>query len=61
VLVFSFHFAGIHWVIVGGESGPNARPMNPDWTKSIQKQCKEQNVAFFFKQWRTWGEDGKEQ
>jgi protein gp37 len=50
---------GIHWVIVGGESGPNARPMNPDWPKSIQKQCKEQNVAFFFKQWGTWGEDGR--
>jgi len=49
----------IHWVIVGGESGPNARPMNPDWPKSIQKQCKNQNVAFFFKQWGTWGEDGK--
>jgi protein gp37 len=51
--------AGIHWVIVGGESGPNARPMNPDWPKNIQKQCKEQDVAFFFKQWGTWGEDGK--
>jgi protein gp37 len=51
--------SGIHWVIVGGESGPNARPMNPDWPKNIQKQCKEQNVAFFFKQWGTWGEDGK--
>jgi protein gp37 len=50
---------GIHWVIVGGESGTNARPMNPDWPKSIQKQCQEQNVAFFFKQWGTWGEDGK--
>ena len=49
----------IHWVIVGGESGPNARPMNPDWPKSIQKQCKKQKVAFFFKQWGTWGEDGK--
>lgn len=51
--------SGIHWVIVGGESGQNARPMNPDWPKNIQKQCKEQNVAFFFKQWGTWGEDGK--
>jgi protein gp37 len=50
---------GVHWVIVGGESGPNARPMNPNWPKNIQKQCKEQNVAFFFKQWGTWGEDGK--
>ncbi|MDR2409201.1 MAG: phage Gp37/Gp68 family protein [Bacteroidales bacterium] len=51
--------SGIHWVIVGGESGPSARPMNPDWPKNIQKQCQEQNVAFFFKQWGTWGEDGK--
>lgn len=51
--------SGIHWVIVGGESGPNARPMNPDWPKNIQKQCKKQKVAFFFKQWGTWGEDGK--
>jgi protein gp37 len=49
----------IHWVIVGGESGPNARLMNPDWPKSIQGQCKEQKIAFFFKQWGTWGEDGK--
>jgi protein gp37 len=50
---------GIHWVIVGGESGPSARPMNPDWPKGIQKQCEEQGIAFFFKQWGTWGEDGK--
>ena len=48
----------IHWVIVGGESGINARAMKPEWAASIQKQCKEQNVAFFFKQWGTWGEDG---
>jgi protein gp37 len=50
--------SGIHWVIVGGESGNNARPMNPEWVVNIQKQCKEQKVAFFFKQWGTWGEDG---
>jgi protein gp37 len=48
----------IHWVIVGGESGMSARPMNPEWAINIQKQCEEQNVAFFFKQWGTWGEDG---
>lgn len=42
---------GIHWVIVGGESGPGARPMEADWVRSIRDQCKEQNVAFFFKQW----------
>ena len=49
---------GIHWVIVGGESGVCARPMNPKWAINIQKQCAKQKVAFFFKQWGTWGEDG---
>jgi len=42
---------GIHWVIVGGESGPGARSMNEDWVRNIRDQCLEQNVAFFFKQW----------
>ncbi|MGO4890337.1 DUF5131 family protein [Anaerobacillus sp. MEB173] len=42
---------GIHWVIVGGESGPGARPMEADWVRDIRDQCKEQKVAFFFKQW----------
>lgn len=42
---------GIDWVIVGGESGPKARPMNKDWVVSIQKQCKIAQVPFFFKQW----------
>ncbi|CAK6481227.1 phage Gp37/Gp68 family protein [Peribacillus simplex] len=41
----------IHWVIVGGESGPGARPMEADWVRSIRDQCENQNVAFFFKQW----------
>lgn len=49
---------GIDWVIVGGESGNKARPMHPDWVIGIQKQCDEQNAAFFFKQWGTWGADG---
>lgn len=40
----------IDWVIVGGESGPNCRPMNPDWARSIHGQCKEAGVAFFMKQ-----------
>ena len=48
----------IHWVIVGGESGAKARPMETEWATSIKNQCKEQNVAFFFKQWGTWGADG---
>lgn len=42
---------GIDWVICGGESGHKARPMHPDWVRNIQRQCKEQNVPFFFKQW----------
>lgn len=49
----------IHWVIVGGESGHNARPMKPEWATNIQKQCDEQEVSFFFKQWGTWGADGQ--
>jgi protein gp37 len=42
---------GISWVIVGGESGPGARPMREDWVLSIQEQCEAANVPFFFKQW----------
>lgn len=49
----------IHWVIVGGESGPKARPMKPEWADSIRSHCEQQNVAFFFKQWGGWGADGK--
>ena len=41
----------IHWAIVGGESGPNARPMVPRWVRSLRDQCVTQDVAFFFKQW----------
>ena len=48
----------IDWAIVGGESGHKARPMKKDWAINIQKQCKEQGTAFFFKQWGTWGADG---
>lgn len=44
-------FSGIHWVIVGGESGPGSRPMKRDWVISIRRQCRQQNVPFFFKQW----------
>lgn len=49
---------GIDWVIVGGESGSQARRMRKEWVLNIQRQCKEQGVPFFFKQWGTWGEDG---
>lgn len=41
----------IHWVIVGGESGPKARPMDPKWVESLRDQCLEADVPFFFKQW----------
>lgn len=49
---------GIDWVIVGGESGAKARPMKKEWALNIKRQCEEQNTAFFFKQWGTWGVDG---
>lgn len=49
---------GIHWVIVGGESGNKARPMKQEWVESIQQQCEAQAVQFFFKQWGGWGADG---
>lgn len=42
---------GIHWAIVGGESGPRARPMKREWVTSILRQCRAAGVAFFFKQW----------
>lgn len=48
----------IDWVIVGGESGVQARPMKPEWVRSILQQSEEQGAAFFFKQWGTWGSDG---
>jgi protein gp37 len=50
---------GINWVIVGGESGANARPMKLEWAENIQRQCESQAVKFFFKQWGGWGADGK--
>jgi protein gp37 len=43
--------SGIHWVIVGGESGPRARPMDPSWAQSLLVQCRAVEVPFFFKQW----------
>lgn len=48
----------VHWVIVGGESGPKARPMKLEWVDSIRQQCEESGAAFFFKQWGGWGADG---
>lgn len=49
------HGGGIDWVICGGESGPGARPMHPDWARSLRDQCVAAGVAFFFKQWGEWG------
>lgn len=45
---------GIDWIICGGESGPNARPMHPEWVRSLRDQCQEAKVPFFFKQWGEW-------
>ena len=49
---------GIHWVIVGGESGPGARRMKPEWPKAIQMKCSKYEVPFFFKQWGTFSSEG---
>jgi len=53
-----FNLANIHWVIVGGESGHHARPMDEAWVESIKQQADQTGVAFFFKQWGGWGADG---
>ncbi|MDR2351642.1 MAG: phage Gp37/Gp68 family protein [Deltaproteobacteria bacterium] len=49
---------GIGWVIVGGESGPKARPMKPEWALSLLNQAEREKIPFFFKQWGTFGSDG---
>jgi protein gp37 len=49
---------GIHWIIVGGESGAKARPMDASWAENVRAQSVKQGVAFFFKQWGAWGADG---
>ncbi len=46
-----FNLGGIQWIIVGGESGPGARPMSREWVRSIRDQCRQASVPFFFKQW----------
>jgi protein gp37 len=47
----SVNLEGIHWMIVGGESGAGARPMHKDWVLSLRDQCRQARVPFFFKQW----------
>lgn len=47
----------LDWVICGGESGPGARPMHPDWARSLRDQCQAAGVPFFFKQWGAWTPD----
>lgn len=46
--------ARLHWVVAGGESGPGARPMHPDWARSLRDQCASAGVPFLFKQWGSW-------
>ena len=50
----SAELSGIDWVIVGGESGRDARPMHPDWARSLRDQCTTAGVPFLFKQWGEW-------
>jgi len=50
---------GLDWVICGGENGPGARPMHPDWPRSLRDQCQAAGVPFFFKQWGEWAENGR--
>jgi protein gp37 len=47
----SLNLDGVDWVIVGGERGPNARPMHPDWARSLRDQCLTAGIAYHFKQW----------
>lgn len=57
--VGSIDLSGIHWAIVGGESGKQARPIRETWIDEIYQQCEDHGTAFFFKQWGTWGKDNK--
>lgn len=57
--VGAIDLGGIHWAIVGGESGRQARPIRESWVDEIYAQCVQAGTAFFFKQWGTWGKDNK--
>src|SRR5688572_27531660 len=50
----SLDLTGIDWVVVGGESGPKARPMHPDWVRDIRDRCVAAGIPFLFKQWGAW-------
>lgn len=52
------NLSGINWIIAGGESGVQARPMKEEWVLNIKQQADKNNIPFFFKQWGTWGADG---
>jgi protein gp37 len=54
------HLDGIEWVIVGGESGPGARPMHPDWARRIRDICLDRQIPFHFKQWGEWSPNAPE-
>jgi protein gp37 len=51
-------FCAMDWIICGGESGPKARPMDPQWVRNLKNKCAWCAVPFFFKQWGAWGPDG---
>ena len=53
------YLKNIHWVIVGGESGPFDRPMDPEWARAIREACQKCNVPFFFKQWGAFNPEGE--
>lgn len=57
--VGSVNLMGIHWAIVGGESGSKARPVKEEWIDQIHAQCEMYDTAFFFKQWGSWGKDNQ--
>lgn len=57
--VGAIDLCGIHWAIVGGESGKSARPIREEWIDEIHARCLSAGTAFFFKQWGTWGKDNK--